>query len=345
MKKTFQLICLAAIMLAACSKQNNLSLDPPVSLAVNVGISMEPATKAIIAGTSFSNGAEVGVQVLKSADDAIYETGASTNVKFTLNDTWGTLSEFYLTNTTGKVHAYYPYVDRTTLGGGETNAELFTTIPASIPASLTTGNETDFMYATTITGAGEVVSNATGRNSASLVMNHAMAQVSFLVYKENYPGAGSFTAFTIEDVDPLTTEHVIVNKAADNDLAMNITNGTITGGEVGVISRTLASARTLEVATADPLYPSTVAATLRTQVASKGTTTLVVPKGPIGVGAVKFGFTVDGKTYYVNNGTEVTWEAGKQYIYKVKLSGTALVISTVTITDWEAIVGENIDIQ
>ncbi len=339
---------MAAIMLASCSKQNNLSLDPPVSLAVNVGISMEPATKAIIAGTSFSNGAEVGVQVLKSDDGAIYETGASTNVKFTLNDTWGTASAFYLTNTTGKVYAYYPYFDRTTLGGGETNAELFTTIPASVPASLTTGNETDFMYATPITGAGEVVSNATGRNSASLVMNHAMAQVSFLVYKENYPGAGSFTAFTIEDVDPLTTQHVIVNKAADNDLAMNIISGAITGGEVGVISRTLASARTLEVANpaAEPdKYPSGVAATLRTQVASKGTTTLVVPKGPIGIGDVKFGFTVDGKTYYVNNGTEVTWEAGKQYIYKVKLSGTALVISTVTITDWQPIVGENIDIQ
>jgi len=340
---------MAAMTLTACSKQNNLSLDPPVSLAVNVGISMEPATKAIIAGTSFSNGSEVGVQVLKSADGAIYETDALTNVKFSVTDgTWSTTTPFYLTNTTGKIYAYFPYVDRTTLGGAETNAELFTTVPASIPASLTTGNETDYMYATPITGAGEVVSNATGRNSASLVMNHAMAQVSFLVYKENYPGAGSFTAFTIEDVDPLSTQHVIVNLAADNDLAMNITSGAITGGEAGVITRTLASARTLEVANpaAEPdKYPSGVAGTLRTQVASKGTTTLVVPKGPIAAGDVKFGFTVDGKTYYVNNGTEVSWQAGKQYIYKVKLSGTALVISTVTITDWQPIVGENIDIQ
>ncbi len=331
-------------MLAACSKQNNLSLEPPVSLAVNVGISMEPSTKAIIAGESFSNDDEVGVQVLKSSDGTIYESGALTNVKFSVSDgNWSTDTPFYLTNTTGKIYGYFPYVDRTTLGGAETNNEIFTTIPASLPATLTTGNETDFMYATPITDEGSLVSNS--RSSASLTMNHAMAQISFLVYKENYPGAGSFTAFTIEDVNPLMTQYVIVNKTVDNDLAMNIINGEVTGGEAGVISRTLAVARTLEVATTVPLFPSDVALTLRSQVAAKGTTTLVVPKGPIASGNVKFGFTVDGKSYYVNNGAEVTWEAGKQYIYKVKLSGTALVISSVTITDWQPIVGEDIDIQ
>jgi hypothetical protein len=342
MKKTFQMICLAAVVLAACSKQTNLLLDPPVLLGVNVGISMEPATKAIITGTAFSNGHQIGVQVLTEAG-AIYETGALTNVMFSFDGAdWSTLTPFYLTNTTGKVHAYYPYVDRTGLGGGETNAELFTTIPVSVPASLTTGNETDYMYATPITGAGDVVSNATGRNTAALTMNHAMTQISFLVYKENYPGTGSFTAFSIEDVG--ATDHIIVNEDP-NDLAMNITTGAITGGQTGVIARTLAAARTLEVATADPLYPSNVAATLRTQVATKGTTTLLVPTGEIGAGEVKFSFTIDGKTSSVNNSSVITWLPGKQYIYKVKFSGTALEITSVTITDWDPQVGDDVEID
>ncbi len=335
------MMCLAAVVLAACSKQTNLLLDPPVLLGVNVGISMEPATKAIITGTSFSEGSQIGVQVLKSADDQIYESGALTNIMFSVNGSgvWSTLTPFYLTNTTGKVHAYYPYVDRESPRGD--NYELFNKIIVSVPASLTTGNETDYMYATPITDPGAIVSNATGRNTAALIMNHAMTQISFLVYKENYPGTGSFTAFSIEDAG--ATGHIIVNTNPTNDLEMNITSGAITGGETGVIARTLAEARTLEVASAG--YPSADAATLRTQVANKGTTTLLVPTGEIAAGEVKFSFTIDGKTSTVNNSSLISWLPGKQYIYKVKLSGTALEITSVTITDWDPQVGDDVEID
>ena len=333
MKKNLFIAIVSAMTFMACSKQDSLQkIDISVPLSIKAGISIEARTKTIISGTTFPDGASIGVQVLNNSNEGVYETGALTNIRFTYSSATSNWSSpgFYLTSTTGKVYAYYPYLTQ------GTNDALFTTIPATIPAVTNTGSDIDYMYATPLTDEGVLVSNAAGKNSATLTFNHALAQISFVVYKDNYPGLGNFSQFTIEDAVG-GTNWIMVSKASGDDLAMNISSGAITGGEKGIIGRILSVPCTL--LTTPPSLDETV---LRSQV---NATTLVAPTVGMGASDIKFTFTIDGKLYTVVNTSALSWEPGKQYIYKVKLSGTDLSISSVTVTDWTTIVGDDIDIN
>jgi len=334
MKKAIIIATISAIAFLSCAKQDNLNMTGrKVPLSVKAGISIDPSTKAIVAGTGFPDGAAIGVQILKNSDGSIYETGALTNVQFTFAEagsSWSPATAFNLTATQGKVFAYYPYAAQ------GSNDAIFTTVPVTLPATSNTGADTDYMYATPLTAVADLVSNSSGKNSASLSMNHALAQVSFVVYTENYPGAGSLTQFKIEDATGGTT-WIKTSKTAADDLAMDITNGSITGGENGIITRTFGTPETLGT-----VSPSADAATLRTQV---NATTLVVPTVSMAAGDIKFTFTIDGKSSTAANTSALSWEPGKQYIYKVKLSGTGLSISSVTITEWTTVVVDDIDIN
>ncbi|MBP1631142.1 MAG: hypothetical protein H6Q15_2035 [Bacteroidetes bacterium] len=333
MKDIVKLAMISTFVFLSCEKQDNMeNVHKRVPLSVKAGISIEPTTKAIVSGTTFPDGTKIGVQVLKNSDGNTYETGALTNIEFTYasaNTSWSSSSGFNLSNTTGKVYAYHPYASQ------GTNYALFNTIPATLPSEEENGNDTDYMYATPIIEADKLVSNATGKNSASLTMNHALAQISFVVYKENYPGSGSFTQFKIEDA--AATNWIILSKAVDDDLIMNITSGAITGGAKGILTRNLSIPCILSTTP-----PSADVNVLRTQV---NATALVAPTSAIGAGEIKFTFTVDGKSSTASNTSSVTWERGKQYIYKVKLSGTGLSISSVTVTDWTPSAGDDIVIN
>lgn len=333
MKKILFIAIISVMTFLACSKQDSLQMiDLSIPLSIKAGISIEPNTKAIVSGAAFQDGASIGVQVLNNSNGGVYEAGALTNIQFTYSSATSNWSSpgFYLTSTSGKVCAYYPYLTQ------GTNDALFTTIPATIPAIANTGLDIDYMYATPLTDEGVLVSNATGKNSATLTFNHALAQISFVVYKDNYPGLGNFSQFTIEDAAG-GTNWIIVNKATGDDLAMNISSGAITGGEKGIIDRTLTVPCTLLTTP-----PSLDEAVLRSQV---NATTLVAPTVGMGAGGIKFTFTIDGKLYTVVNTSALSWEPAKQYIYKVKLSGTDLSISSVTVTDWTTIVGDDIVIN
>ncbi|MDD4058721.1 MAG: fimbrillin family protein [Bacteroidales bacterium] len=302
-----------------------------VPLSVEAGISIQSATKAIISGTSFPDNSKIGVQVLRASDGEVYEPGALTNVEFTYNEassTW-TSAKFSLTSTLGNVYAYYPF-----LHIGLDN-EVFTNVNISINSISDFDSDIDYMFAIPLTDPSEQVSNASGKNLANLVMQHALTQISFVVYKENYLGTGSFTRFCIEDAG--ATEWVKVSKAADDDLLMNIQNGSITGGIKGAIIRNFVTPVTLS---SDP--PSEILQTLRSQVNASA---ILMPTGLIEAGDIKFTFTVDGKICSAVNSSSITWEAGKQYIYKVKFSGTDISISSVTVTDWDTQLADDIIIN
>lgn len=328
MKNFLLLAPVITIALLSCIQQPDLNLDEQnVMLSVKAGIMVDPSTKAIITGTTFADGSNIGVQVRKFGQNN-YQAGTMTNVKYTYTaagSTWATTTPFYLTNTLGEVYAYYPYVSVVD------NMTSFSTIPVTIDASATTGNETDYMYATPLTGASSV-SNATDKQNADLVMNHSFAQVSFYVYKNNYSGTGSFTQFKIEDAD--ATSFVKTSSVA---LTMDITNGTLAGGEKGIITRTLVTPVVLS-----ETAPGGDLATLKGQV---NATTLVVPTTAFTIGDIQFTFTVDGETYSATNTTAISWLKGKQYIYTAKLEGAGLVILSAVITDWTTESGDLIDIK
>lgn len=325
MKKTLIITSVLALLFLSCTKQEEAdTLNARSALSIKVGIT---ATKAIISGTLFPDGSSIGVQVRKTGQYN-YQAGTMTNIMYTYTastTSWATATPLYLTNTPGEVYAYYPYVSVTD------NMSAFTTIPVTIDATATTGSETDYMYATPLTGLNSV-SNATGKNSASLVMNHAFTQISFYIYKVNYSGTGSLTQFKIEDA--LTTSFV---KTSSTSMTMSIENGDLTGGSKGIITRTLAAPVTIT-----NVLPDASILVLKTQV---NATTILVPTTLMAIGDIKFTFTIDGETYTATNTSAIPWLKGKQYIYTAKLDGTGLVILSAVITDWDTQPGDLIDIK
>jgi len=324
MKRTLIITSVLALLLLSCTKQDGTdTVDAKSVLSVKVGIM---ATKAIISGTIFPDGSSIGVQVRKSGQFN-YQAGTPTNIMYTYTAagaTWATATPFYLTNTLGEVYAYYPYVS---VGD---NLTAFTTIPVTITAAATTGSETDYMYATPLTGSNSV-SNAAGDQNANLVMNHAFTQISFYIYKNNYSGTGTLTQFKIEDTDATTFV-----KTSSTAMTMDIENGNLVGGATGIITRTLATPVTLTSVVPDPDILD-----LKAQV---NATTILVPTASMAIGDVRFTFTIDGETYTATNTTAISWLKGKQYIYTARLDGTGLVILSAVITDWDTQPGDLIDI-
>jgi len=325
MKKLFITTSVLALSLFSCTKQANPeTINIARALSVKVGIT---ATKAIISGTIFPNGSSIGVQVRK-AGQFNYLAGTSTNIMYTYNSagaTWSTITPFYLTSTPGEVYAYYPYVSVSD------NMSAFNAIPVTIEGAANTGSETDYMYATPLTGLNSV-SNVAGKQNANLVMKHALTQVSFYIYKNNYSGTGAITQFKIEDA--VATNFV---KTSSTPMTMNIENGDLTGGLKGIITRTLAT----------PVIISSVAPNpdiliLKTQV---NATAILVPTALMATGDVKFTFTIDGETYTATNTSAISWLKGNQYIYTARLDGTGLVILSAIITDWDTQPGDLIDIK
>ncbi len=325
MKKSLIITSLLAILLISCTKQEDVGQRNVSNvLSVKAGII---TTKSIITGTIFPDGSSIGVQVRKSGQYN-YQTGTMTNVMYTYTAagaTWATATPFYLTNTLGEVYGYYPYVS---VGD---NLSAFSTIPVTINSSATTGSETDYMFATPLTGLSSV-SNATGKQNANLVMNHAFTQISFYIYKNNYSGTGVLTQFKIEDAAATTFV-----KSSSTAMTMSIENGVLTGGSTSVITRTLAAPVTIT-----NTAPDADILVLKTQV---NATTILVPTAAMAIGDIKFTFTIDGETYTATNTTAISWLKGKQYIYTARLDGTGLVILSAVITDWDTQPGDLIDIK
>ncbi|MDX9782600.1 MAG: fimbrillin family protein [Bacteroidales bacterium] len=313
------------LLLGGCSKNNGLTNNFYEELKVKAIVANSTQTKAIIYDDRFPEGAGIGVQLLKLTDGAAYS--AKTNVLFTSDGAgnWSSTETYILNPLKAKVYGYYPYVSLAD------NSLPFTTIPVSITAKAGYNSDTDYMFATPVESEASAVYNS--NNTISLRMNHALAQISMLVYKDNYNGDGSLTDFFIEDAIP-GTGHILIN-ADPVDFTMDITNGLITGGVEGVIERNLSTPVVIGQASSDPKFPSDDLTELKAQVLAKGVSTMVVPTSTIGADEIKFSFVIDGNRYSVNNLSSITWEKGRQYIYTIRLSGTSLTISQVTIAQWE----------
>ena len=65
---------------------------------------------------------------------------------------------------------------------------------------------------------------------------------------------------------------------------------------------------------------------------------LVLPENTADKSTVEATLTIDNQDYKVAlPGSNSAWEAGKNYLYTVKLSGSELVISSVTVTQWTTV--------
>lgn len=311
--------CIA--LFAGC--ENETAQDEPVELQVS----------PVVAWTRGAIQEATGMdKVAIYATGTDYGNGNNYAIYTNTSGSWGNdaIDKVFLTNVAATINAYYPTTTKHDTGLNipialkETDA--ITAIDnATGTAIASAADEVDCMWATPVTD----VTNKSG-NGVTLTMNHALSMVSFRVYKDaNYKGTGSLTKFVVSNVSSGT----MLSKGTNP--TMNITTGAITVGTVTAATYT----RTITGYTLGT-----------TDATSKKLSFLVLPiDASIGTGNIKATFTVDGADYSVNLPEPLVnsgkWDAGSNYLYTVKLGGTEVEITTVTVALWVEVAGGNLEIK
>ena len=199
---------------------------------------------------------------------------------------------------------------------------------------LAASGEVDYMYAdqgSTGVKASYKNGDTNKTGKVTLTMKHALAMVSFRVYADHtYKNTGAFTKLVLANKSGGTT---ILNNGASP--AMKIKDGTITlGSSPAAVTYTRDIANyTLSKATADT---DQARATAKNN--ARKASILVLPENTADKSTVEATLTIDNQDYKVAlPGSNSAGEAGKNYLYTVKLSGSELVISSVTVTQWTTV--------
>ncbi len=323
MKKTITISILALALLSGCTKNKFLSTErlAPISLTPNFAV---PATKALISDANIES-ETIRVQVSKNDGITSYVDGGA---KYTLTHggiNWALSNILYLSVENAKVFAYAPTpADPTSEETGEYNTLKRR---LDIPATQNMTDQVDYLwcYQDKTNDTDGININSTNPNVA-LTMKHALAQVSFVIYGENYNGAGVIN--TIKIKDNTATSSLTKMLDAGNDLYLNIANGSISGGEP--VAEIVATNINGAIETTQPTADLTE---LKSKVNGY---LLLVPVSIADKTKVQFSFNIDGKDYNVSltGAGGVNWLAGQQYIYTVKLSGTQMSVISVAVTPW-----------
>ncbi|MCS2324545.1 fimbrillin family protein [Bacteroides fragilis] len=197
---------------------------------------------------------------------------------------------------------------------------------------LAASGEVDYMYADQSTAVKASYKNGSDSKTGkvTLAMKHALAMVSFRVYADHtYKNTGAFTKLVLANKSGNTT----LNNGASP--TMKIKDGTITPGSSPVAvtyTRDIANYTLPKAASSD----ASAATTAKNN--AKKASILVLPESTADKSTVEATLTIDNLDYKVAlPGSNSAWEAGKNYLYTVKLSGSELVISSVTVTQWTTV--------
>lgn len=250
------------------------------------------------------------------------------------------------------------YTDNSTINisvfpgkGGEANATIdFQSTDNSESNSsgsakiLAASGEVDYMYADQSTAVKASYKNGDTNKTGkvTLAMKHALAMVSFRVYADHtYKNTGAFTRLVLANKSG-DTKNVLNNGGTTP--AMKIKDGTITlGSSPAAVTYTRDIANyMLSKATADT---DQARATAKNN--ARKASILVLPENTADKSTVEATLTIDNQDYKVAlPGSNSAWKAGENYLYTVKLSGSELVISSVTVTEWTTVVSDvSLDIK
>ncbi|MCZ2505476.1 fimbrillin family protein [Bacteroides fragilis] len=201
---------------------------------------------------------------------------------------------------------------------------------------LAASGEVDYMYAdqgSTGVKASYKNGDTNKTGQVTLAMKHALAMVSFRVYADHtYKNTGAFSKLVLANKSG-DTKNVLNNGGITP--AMKIKDGTITlGSSPAAVTYTRDIANyTLSKATADT---DQARATAKNN--AMKASILVLPENTADKSTVEATLTIDNQDYKVAlPDSNSAWEAGKNYLYTVKLSGSELVISSVTVTEWTTV--------
>lgn len=202
--------------------------------------------------------------------------------------------------------------------------------------------EVDYMWATSAQASNGKASGANTSSSVELNMNHAMSMVSFRVYSDKtYKGTGVLTKIALSN----KSGNVLTQGTKPT---MKIADGSITLGEV---NEAVSVEYTRKIGTNGFTLikegVSNTTSVAEAQEASPKFSILVMPEASASSKkTVQAFFVIDGATYDVPlPEASVQWEKGKNYLYTIKLSGSALSITSVSVAAWTPETGGNLDIK
>lgn len=306
------LVCAAAAF--GCSKGD----DPSVAGTLSISVGVEGvASKAIIDDSAFPSGAEIGVMALDAS--SLPYLDQSGNIKYTSDGSspqgWSSAAPLKLSYASATIYAYYPYSDAF-LGGG-TSA----TVPVYLPAEASWGSEADYMYAYAAFEPHHPAASKTAP-SVSLMMRHALSKVTFKFYLSDGAAPTDLTQIAIRNGSGATN----IKVDSSNDIAMNIADGTITGGTAGTLVRT----GTLQI-------PAT-AVSAETAV-SVSTLAYPIATATAAAGDVAVTFTLGLNPVSLNIPAGTFWPAGTNTTYTLKITPSDIQLTTSSFSAWSTNTG------
>lgn len=213
--------------------------------------------------------------------------------------------------------------------------------------------EVDYMYAdntTQLTASNGKASGGTVDDyKVTLNMKHALSMVSFRIYNDGtYQNTGKLTKIVLQNLESNT----VLSKGSDPK--MNIKTGVITPGtaDKATYTRFIDGGYTLIKNTGTDAATTTTT-NEKASAAAKKFSILVLPDGDtkFDKSKVQVVFTIDEADYPVTlkdpteSGDDGKWKAGKNYLYTAKLSGKELSISSVTVSEWTAATGGDLNVN
>lgn len=208
---------------------------------------------------------------------------------------------------------------------------------------LAASGEVDYMYAdqgSTGVKASYKNGDTNKTGKVTLTMKHALAMVSFRVYADHtYKNTGAFTRLVLANKSGGTT---ILNNGGSP--TMKIKDGTIT---VGQSPAAVTYTRDIANYTLPKAESSDASAATTAKNNARKASILVLPENTADKSTVEATLTIDNQDYKVAlPSSNSAWKAGENYLYTVKLSGSELVISSVTVTEWTTVVSDaSLDIK
>lgn len=363
--------CLA--VLCACTESQELSnkegIDEPVELQINPTMTLTGGGARDASTSNFVDNATIGV--FAAGTGSAYGNGNNYAVykhSGTEANGWSVNGDkhIYLTSEVATIYAVSPSTGITaptnavsatstvnigTFVGEENNIDTDSKNLITAAQSATNDinialGETDYLYAG---GTHPEANNGKGSDpkstSVDLTMDHALAMVSFRVYRgANYKGDGHLTKIQMKNATGSSSWR-LQQAASGGSATMQIGDGTIDlGGNPQNITYTRFIHQTRADETSDggakycELKEKATGPSATPSVPAFGILLYPIAASSDKTTDIEIVFTVDATDYTVPLGKETTqvWAKGTNSIYEAILDGEELSLGNVTITDWQS---------
>lgn len=275
------------------------------------GATLELESVSIL-GENSTKGATTSVEAVKLYLQNNNSTWVNPEFTTQSNGTWGCTDAPILGTSETDVYAYYPTSENVTSSSGVYS------IPVSIRSTDTfAGEQVDYLYA-------DPVKASKTSKVVSLTLKHALTKVSFQIYKSTNASDEKLTLTKIE----IRSNTGRLQTGTGN---MRL-NGT--GAEMGSLTG-LAGSSQIVLTGSQLLETSLTRPNVYCLVAPMNATEQVLSfRLTVNVDGVEREFETS--SISSSSSTGVKWEAGKDYVYKIRIDKMEGTFEGVTVYDWQS---------